>query len=144
MGILAGSLCLSAFRSEAKRKTEEALVLHLRLQIKLVTGSMCSACLSAGFVPLRNLKRIHSPRASGLKPEELEAIESLDDEGDRFVIPAGKEFLCRWDILGVPGVLDGLSHVVSYGLLRGGGRRNNDVSRAVAAGKVFLSLCEQC
>lgn len=82
---------------------------------------MCSVCLSAGFVPLWNLKRIHSPRA--LKPEELEAIESLDGERDRFVIPAGKEFLCRWDILGVPGVLDGLSHVVSYGLLRRRGKK---------------------
>ena len=34
-------------------------------------------------------------------------------ERDRCVVPAGREFLCRRDILGVPGVLDGLSHVVS-------------------------------
>lgn len=33
--------------------------------------------------------------------------------GERAAVPAGKEFLCRRAVLGVPGVLDGLSHVVS-------------------------------
>lgn len=44
-------------------------------------------------------------------------------ERDIFVVPVGREFLCRRDILGVPGVLDGLSHVVSDGLLRRRGRK---------------------
>ena len=34
-------------------------------------------------------------------------------EGDWAVVPAGSEFLCRIEDLGVPGTLDGLSHVVS-------------------------------
>lgn len=34
---------------------------------------------------------------------------------DRFVVPVGREFLCRREVLGVPGALDGLSHVVSGG-----------------------------
>lgn len=32
---------------------------------------------------------------------------------ERAAVPAGKQVLGRRDILGVPGVLDGLSHVVS-------------------------------
>lgn len=41
-----------------------------------------------------------------------------------FAVPAGSEFLWRGDILGVPGALDGLSHVVSVGLMRGRGKGN--------------------
>lgn len=37
---------------------------------------------------------------------------------ERAAVPAGKQVLCRRDILGVPGVLDGLSHVVSVGRKR--------------------------
>lgn len=50
-------------------------------------------------------------------------------ERDRYAVPAGREFLCRWDILGVPGVLDGLSHVVSVGVFRGrrGRKTNSDI-----------------
>lgn len=58
-----------------------------------------------------------------------------------FVVPAGREFLWRGDILGVPGVLDGLSHVVSVGLMRGRGRGISDVSVAVTAVMAFLSFC---
>lgn len=84
---------------------------------------MCLVRMSACFVPLWNFRRIHSPGA--LKLEEAEAMER-----QRTVVPAGREFLCRRDILGVPGVLDGLSHVVSDGVFR---RRNNDIRRAAAA-----------
>lgn len=58
-----------------------------------------------------------------------------------FVVPAGREFLWRGDILGVPGVLDGLSHVVSVELMRGRGREISDISGAVAAVMVRLSFC---
>lgn len=44
-------------------------------------------------------------------------------ERDRFVVPAGREFLCRREVLGVPGALDGLSHVVSDGACTGGGEK---------------------
>lgn len=114
-------LCLSAFRS--KRKTEEALVLLL---IKFVTGNVC-VCLvrmSACFVPLWNFRRIHSPGA--LKLEEAEVMER-----QRIAVPVGREFLCRRDILGVPGVLDGLSHVVS------------DVQKERGEGKT-MALEESC
>lgn len=121
----------SLLQSKAKRKTEEALVLNSRLQIELVTASMCSVCMSGCFVPLWNFRRIHSPRTP--IPEEVEVIETLD--GEMFAVPAGREFLCRMDILGVPGVLDGLSHVVSEGV----GKKSNDVSRAVAA-VIFVIL----
>lgn len=83
-------------------------------------------------MPLWNFRRIHSPRTP--KPEEVEVIECLD--GEMFAVPAGREFLCRMDILGVPGVLDGLSHVVSEGVV---GKKSNDVSRAVAA-VIFVIL----
>lgn len=43
--------------------------------------------------------------------------------GDRAVVPAGREFLCRIEALGVPGTLDGLSHVVSDEVLRRRGRK---------------------
>ncbi len=42
---------------------------------------------------------------------------------DRFVVPAGREFLCRSEVLGVPGALDGLSHVVSDGVFRRKGNK---------------------
>lgn len=58
-----------------------------------------------------------------------------------FVVPAGREFLWRGGILGVPGVLDGLSHVVSVGLMRGRGGEISDVSGAATAVTVLLSFC---
>lgn len=53
-----------------------------------------------------------------LSPKRLRVKEVLT-EGMSLVVPVGSEFLWRGDILGVPGVLDGLSHVVSVGLMRG-------------------------
>lgn len=44
-------------------------------------------------------------------------------------VPAGREFLCRIEALGVPGTLDGLSHVVS---VRVQGKKNNGISRVRA------------
>ena len=80
--------------------------------------------MSACFVPLWNFRRIHSPGA--LKLEEAEVMER-----QRIAVPAGREFLCRRDILGVPGVLDGLSHVVS------------DVQKERGEGKT-MALEESC
>lgn len=52
-------------------------------------------------------------------------------ERDRFVVPAGREFLCRREVLGVPGTLDGLSHVVSE--CSAEGKKDSDIRRAVSA-----------
>lgn len=49
---------------------------------------------------------------------------------ERPAVPAGKEFLCRRDVLGVPGVLDGLSHVVS---VRKEKKKKGAVSRAATS-----------
>lgn len=71
---------------------------------------MCLVCMSWRFVPSWNFKRIHSPRAPKLEEVEVTEWHSI-------LVPAGREFLCRIEVLGVPGTLDGLSHVVSDGAM---------------------------
>lgn len=56
-------------------------------------------------------------------------------ERERAVVPGGKQFLCRRDILGVPGVLDGLSHVVSVCEEK---KKYIDISRAEAAASSYF------
>lgn len=56
-------------------------------------------------------ERFPSPRAP--KPEEVKPVKGSDRD-----VPAGREFLWRIELLGVPGTLEGLSHVVSDGVFR--------------------------
>lgn len=83
-------------------------------------------------MPSWKLGRIHSPEALNLK--EAEVIEM---EGDGFIVPAGREFLCRIGVLGVPGTLDGLSHVVSDVAFR---RRGRKTTTLVIPAVIFFLL----
>lgn len=57
----------------------------------------------------------------------------------RYSVPAGSEFLCRKEFLGVPGALDGRSHVVSA-RVREKGKENSDIKKVIPITTLFVIL----
>lgn len=70
---------------------------------------VCSVCLSGCFAQPWLPGWVHTPRSH---------LSFKFGRKWDFVVPAGRELLWWGDILGVPGVLEGLSHVVSGGFMR--------------------------
>lgn len=60
-----------------------------------------------------------------------------------FVLPAGRELLWWGDILGVPGVLEGLSHVVSGGFTRRRKWRQQSCDLAQSAEAIYGKLLQE-